>query len=216
MVKTYSNDFITWNGGLLHRGTSHLYLWSDNARGWSHRLGLWGHFSSEFCEEDEKKKKRLEAFLKFLKILDADFNGEEKSLMMTLKRLLSFYKYSNRPRYEARISRLIIVRRVEMHLERGSRVLGEQRLFKLRQTRGDTPRTLVSRLTESRLFSKERSASPPWSLRHFNKVRAASPLQRPCPFSILWPTSWQNQRAAPLLPTRVAPLLRIKFAFCNA
>ena len=30
---------------------------------------------------------------------------------------------------------------------------------------------------EPRLFSKEKSASPPWSLRHFNKLRSFSPLR---------------------------------------
>jgi len=66
MAETYSGDLITWNGGLLHRRTSHLNLWSDDARGESHELGLWGHLDGEFCEEDEKKKKKLEAFLKLL------------------------------------------------------------------------------------------------------------------------------------------------------
>jgi len=28
---------------------------------------FWGHLDNEFCREDEKRKKRLEAFLKFLK-----------------------------------------------------------------------------------------------------------------------------------------------------
>jgi len=123
MEKTYSGGLITWNRGLLRRGTSHLNLWSDDARGGNHRLGLWGHRDDEFCREDEKKKKRLITFLKFFKLWTQSSNKEEKSLMMTLEWLLSFYKRSNRSRYAARISRSIVVRRVATRPERGSRVL---------------------------------------------------------------------------------------------
>jgi len=45
----------------MRRGTSHLNLWSDDARGESHKLGLWGHLDSEFYKEDKERKKRLEA-----------------------------------------------------------------------------------------------------------------------------------------------------------
>ena len=37
----------------------------------------------------------------------------------------------------------------------------------------------ILRLIESRLFSKEKSVSPLWSLRHFDGVRTTSPLRRP-------------------------------------
>ena len=79
-------------------------------------------------------------------------------------------------------------------------MLRERRLFKLRPTRGIGPWTRTSHIKgkaslqappdiwqctqntslafqESRLPSIERSASPPWSLRYFNQVRAASPLR---------------------------------------
>jgi len=115
--------------------------------------------------------------------------------MMTLERLLSFYRHSNPSKYAACISRPIVTGRVSTRLECEPRVLREQRLFKLHQTRGDTPRMRVSCLTESRLSSKKKSASPPWNLRYFNKVRAVSPLQRLHLFSILCLAFWQNKRA---------------------
>ena len=135
---------------------------------------------------------------------------------MTLERLLSFYKHSNPPRYAARISRPIITRRGAKRFEREPRVLREWRLFKLRQTCDSTPRTRVSRLTELRLSSKKRSASPPWSLRHFNKVTPAFSLWRLRLFSILCLASWQNKRAASLFLARPASLLWSKLAFGNA
>jgi len=81
------------------------------------------------------------------------------------------------------------------------------------QTRDNARRTWVSYLIEPRLFSKEKFSSLPRSLRHFNKVRVASPLQRPRLFSILWLVPWQNKRAGPLFPKRVTSLLWSKFTF---
>ena len=49
----------------MRGGTAYSSLWSDSARGRSHMFGLWGHFDREFCVEDERKKKKLGAFLKF-------------------------------------------------------------------------------------------------------------------------------------------------------
>jgi len=67
MMKTNSDGFITWNRGLLYRGTAHLKLRSDCAQGGSHGLGLRGNLDGEFFGEDEKKgRKSLEFFLKFL------------------------------------------------------------------------------------------------------------------------------------------------------
>ena len=61
--------------------------------------------------------------------------------MMTLKRLLSFYRHSNLPRYATCILRPIVSQRVTMCLKRETRVLREQRLFKLCTIRGNAPQT---------------------------------------------------------------------------
>ena len=98
-----------------------------------------------------KKKKKLEAFLEVLKTLDAEFNGEEKSLMMILERLLSFYRHSNWPRYAVRISRPIVARHVATRVEHGPRVLREQCLLKLRQTRGNASRMWTSHFKRTSL-----------------------------------------------------------------
>jgi len=125
---------------------------------------------------------------------------------MTLERLLSFNRHSIDQDTWSRD------RCVATRPEREPRILKE-RLFRLCQTCGNAPRMRVSRLTEPHLFSKEKSASPPRSLLHFNKVRAVSPLWRPHLFSILWLASWQNKRAAPLFPVSVASQLWSKFLF---
>ena len=106
---------------------------------------------------------------------------------MTLKRLLSFYRRTNRSRYAARISRPIIARRVATRPERGTSSL---------QAPPDTwPRTqnanlvfnrvaslqqgeiLVSLQTEDHVWVKQESCvSTLTESRLFNKVRVTSPL----------------------------------------
>ena len=65
MVEISSDGFITFNGGLLRGRTAHLSLRSDNARGRGNMFGLWCHFNREIGVKDERKWKKLRAFLNF-------------------------------------------------------------------------------------------------------------------------------------------------------
>jgi len=178
MTKINSGGLIPWNGGLLHRGTSHLNLWSDARKG-SHRLGFWGHSDGEFFRKDEKKERKSSEFFLSSYVLDAKINEEEKSLMMTLERLLTFYRRNNWLRYTARISRSIVTRRVATRLERGPHVLKRTATLQAPLTCGNMLKKWISPLTEPRPFGKEKSVSLLWSLHHFDGVRTASLLRRP-------------------------------------
>jgi len=43
-----------------------LNLWSNNARGKSHKLGLWGHFDGKFYNKEGDKEEKAQNFSKFL------------------------------------------------------------------------------------------------------------------------------------------------------
>ena len=79
-------------------------------------------FNGEFFRKDEKKKEKARSFSWVFRYWMQKINEEEKSLMMTLERLLSFYRRSDQSRYMARISRSIVTRRVAMRPEREYRV----------------------------------------------------------------------------------------------
>ena len=122
MVKTDLNDFITWNGASCIEEPP---IWTSGATALEEEatgLVIGAILTVNSIEQMERRKKGR-SFSWVLKLWTQSSNEEEKSLIMTLERLLSFYRCSNRPRYVACISRPIVARRMATRSERGPRVL---------------------------------------------------------------------------------------------